>query len=284
MLKWIFKKPEKSAVDRESERYDVTVRVKSRQLPGFRALTLDVSGTGLQLETEDLLEKGQILVLEMEFDRDELPDFHCPAEVMWTTGEAGGRQFLAGLAFRPGDNEAKLNLARMGTVLDSRSDADIKDLLKESIKLDATREAFFSQQDAGRGASAPSQAPVPQAQAPPPQVQAPQTVPPPRSAPGILIPLQAQINGYYWNRAQRSLTLQYSEGPDDHELHFPDCQMCHDHGCAFSSSAAGFHATTQSESLNRLRAQRGGSLWKHYRFLGPDGQAILEIISQPCQG
>lgn len=274
MLKWIFKKPEKTAADRGAERFDVTVRVKSRQLPGYRALTLDISGTGLQLETEDLLEKGQVLNLEMEFDRDELPDFHCPAEVMWVKGEVGGREFLAGLAFRPDDDESRLNLARMGTVLDTRSDANIQDLLAEANKLDATREAFFNQKNLGY---------VPPSAEKPAPTPAPEPEPPIPSTQGVLIPMTIQISGYQWNRAEGHLSVHYLEGQDNHVLHFPECQMCHDHGCGVSQSAAGLLCGSESASLAQVRAQRGGAEWKHYRFLGPQGETILDIISKSCQ-
>jgi hypothetical protein len=297
MLKWIFKKKEE-AITRDSERFDVTVRVKSRQLPGYRALTLDISGSGLQIETEGLLEKGKILELEMEFDRPELPDFTCPAQVMWAKTDDSRRQHLAGLAFQPETHEQKLNLARMGTVLETRSESDIKDLLQEANRLDATREAFFAQKEnlpthplpVAQPAQPQPQAPVMQSPAPVPfQVPAqPQAAPPPQpsappSHPGVLIPLDIRINGYLWDRAHGHLILKYWEGEQSHELVFPNCQDCHDCGCGANQKTVGFLATVQSERVRQLQAQRGNSPWRHYRFIGPGHEAVLEIISLPCQ-
>ena len=248
-------KAQKSAADRESERYDVAVRVKSRQLPGFRALTLDVSGSGLQLETQGMLEQGQVLVLELDFDREELPDFSCPAEVMWARGDDTSRHYLAGLAFRPPNDDERLHLARMGAVMETRSEADIQDLLADANKLDPEREAFFAQKEEEKSE--------------PGMQKADGT---PKTHPGLSIPLDIRIDGYRWDRRQQqSLLLSYTEGDNRHELIFSDCQMCHDHGCGFRSQTVGVYATIHSEKLRQLQAQRGKQKpWKHYRFLDKD--------------
>lgn len=270
MLKWIWKKPEKSEADRDSERYDVAVRVKSRQLPGFRALTLDVSGTGLQLETEGLLQKGQVLTLELAFDREELPDFSCPAEVMWSQGDDTSRHYLAGLAFRPRTDDEKLHLARMGAVLETRSEADIQDLLAEANKLDPEREAFFAQKEVTH----PS----------PNQVQQAASRPHADQHPGVLIPLAIRIDGYRWERNPRGgdLVLSYLEGQQSHQLTFPNCQVCHDYGCGFHQDVVGLFATIHSERLRELQARGDGGPWKHYRFTAHDRKPVLDIISMEC--
>jgi PilZ domain-containing protein len=272
MLKWIWKKPEKSETDRDAERYDVAVRVKSRQLPGFRALTLDVSGSGLQLETQELLREGQVLELELDFDREELPDFSCPAEVMWAKGDDTSRNYLAGLAFRPKDDSAKLHLARMGAVLETRSEADIQDLLADANKLDPEREAFFAQKG--------------QDTATIPQGGQARVQPHREKHPGVLIPMDIRIDGYRWERNESGgrLVLNYTEGQDSHELIFPNCQLCHDYGCGFHRQVVGMFATIQSERLRELRSQRvNHEPWKHYRFIAPNRDPVLDIISLSCQ-
>lgn len=302
MLKWIFKKKEKSAADRDSERHEVSIRVKSRQLPGFRALTLDVSASGLQLETEAQLEKGQILNLELEFDTEELPDFSCPAEVMWSSGDDERRRYSAGLAFRPETDEQKLNTARMGAVLETRSNADIAVLLAEANRIDPTREAFFAQKEmAASGGAAhvatmpmptapaaeqPMAAPVP-AQTP---VQPAKSIPmfkdapaPPPEHPGVLIPMHISITGYHWDRSSGNLTLVYTEGEQQHQLFFPHCQVCHDQGCGHSEVVVGLYATINSERLREVKAQRGNQRWKHYRFIAEAGEPVLDIISAAIQ-
>jgi hypothetical protein len=305
VLRWVWnKKPEKVTADREADRYDVSVQVKSRQLPSFRALTLDISGAGLQLESQGLLEKGQIIVLELEFDREELPDFSCPAEVMWAKKDDMRRQYLAGLAFRPSDDEARLNLARMDAVLETRSEADVQSLLPELYRPDSEREAFFLQKrdEAASPPSARYSAPpapslpygshyssssrpyVSASYGPsPPRVAAPRfDPPPPLDDSGVLIPLEIRINGYHWDRSGGYLVVLYAEGRKNYELLFPDCQVCLDNGCGVSQLTIGLHATTESERLANLLAERGDFPWKHYRFLSLDGP-FLDIISRSCQ-
>lgn len=274
MLRWIWKEREKSAADRQAERYDVAVRVKSRELPGYRALTDDISATGLQLETEAMLEKGQVLLLELEFDRDELPDFSCPAEVMWARGDDSRRQFRAGLAFRPSTDRQRLDLARMGAVLESRSEADIQDLLAEANRLDASRQDFYSRKDGDSGALAATVSDSP--------ALATQPAPARPAHPGVLIPLEIDIQGYVWDE-RRGLTVHYLEGRQPHLLLFPDCQLCHDHGCAYYVRVAAFYATAQSDKLRELQGRRGSVAWRHYRFLSASGEPVLDIIAQPCQ-
>lgn len=281
MLKWIWKEREKSAADRQAERYDVAVRVKSRELPGYRALTDDISATGLQLETEGPLVKGQVLLLELEFDREELPDFSCPAEVMWARDDDNRRQFRAGLAFRPNTDKQRTDLARMGAVLESRSEADIQDLLAEANRLDATRQDFYSRKDGGPAVLAAASATKPSRPATP--VEAGQSAPArPPSHPGVLVPLEIDIQGYVWDE-NRGLTIYYLDAGQRHQLLFPDCQLCHDHGCAFYVRIVAFYATTQSDKIRELQALRGNMAWRHYRFLATGGQPVLDIVAQPCQ-
>lgn len=318
MLKWVWKKQEKTAADRDSERHDCSVRVMSRQLPGFRAITLDVSSSGLQLETQGLLEKGLVLELKLEFDREELPDFTVPAEVMWAKRDGERRShFLAGLRFQPQTDQERLNLARMAAVIETRSEADLADLLAEANKLDPTRAAVVSrtQMEPAQGGQIPAHIPAvpsrdsivktpnphevkpisalpmqgtPAAPASEPaaavqdgaQIVEPEPVR--MTHPGVLIPLQISINGYTWQRDTGALILHYSEGQKAHQLVFPNCQVCHDHGCGSNTMVGGLYATINSERLRLLQSQRGAHRWKHYRFVA-QGEPVLDIISQECQ-
>ena len=70
LSRFLKKKPQ--LIDRDGERYDVSLRVLSRELPGYRGVTLDLSRSGVQLETSGLLEIGSEPELKFEFDRGEL--------------------------------------------------------------------------------------------------------------------------------------------------------------------------------------------------------------------
>lgn len=261
MLKWIWKKNEQAdpEADRDCERHDVSFRVVSRDLPGYRALTLDISGSGLQLQTEAMLEKSRILNLQMEFDREELPDFSCPAKVVWSKGEEGSRFFQAGLVFVPESHEQKVNLARMGTVLETRSAADLQDLLDQARRLDPTREAYL----AGKNVAGPA--------------------PSQNGGFGNLeIPMRVRIDRFVWDRQENRVSVEYALDQDRFQLYFPNCQLCFDYGCSEKEHVAALQIATSSKMLDKIVTERGGT-WKHYRFVDGNGKPILDIISFGCQ-
>lgn len=96
------------------------------------------------------------------------------------------------------------------------------------------------------------------------------------------MPMELRINGYHWDRNAGNLIVSYAEGQDQHQLRFPDCQVCLDHGCGISQLTLGLHVTTDSERLSSLQALRGPFPWRHYQFLSIEGP-FLEIISRSCQ-
>lgn len=264
------KAQEPSAADRDSVRHDIVFRVRSRQLPGYRAVTHDLSRSGLQLETEELLQKGAVLMLELEFDREEISDFNCPAEVMWSRpDEKRAKRYRAGLAFRPSTDDEKRNLVRMATVLQARSEADLDDLLEEARRIDAERSETYSRVSGHNQSGGQPQPEVEPAKAP--------------VHPGVFIPLEIKLTGYEWKRASATVELAFSDESAEYLLYFPDSQMLHDHAGNSSATVAGLYTTFQSQKIREIQAQRGLKRWKHYRFVTADHQPILEIISGPCQ-
>ena len=266
---WGSKEHVPSAADRDSTRHDISFRVRSRQLPGYRAITHDLSRSGLQLETENLLQKGSILELELEFDREEIIDFTCPAEVMWARPDnKRAKRFRAGLAFRPRTAEEKTNLVRMATVLQARSEADLDDLLEEARRLDSDRSATHARISGG-------DSPTPSAE--------PQTAAKPVALGGVFIPLSIELTGYSWKRASGTVELSFGDKSAEYLLYFPDCQLLHDHTGNSSVEVVGLYTTFQSKKIRELQAERGLKRWKHYRFVAREHQPILEIISAPVQ-
>ena len=256
MFNWGKKTYAKTHHERDGERHEVAVRVNSRQLPGFRAITLDLSRTGLKLETQDLLDMGDILQLDLQFDNEQLDDFSVPAEVVWSKRDGERRShFLAGLAFQPETDEQRRQLTRMATFLQVRSESDLETLLEEAKKLDPHRSATFTRQ-AARTTSAM------------------------QKHPGLFIPLRIALDGYSWDRAQQRLILLFSEGEEQYQLFFPQCQALTDHGCARDSLAVGLYITKDSERLRSLALE--GSGWKHYRLVSQGHDPLLDILSQNC--
>lgn len=234
-------------------------------------MTLDLSQTGVQLETEGLMEAGQELLLEMEFDREDIRDFSCLARVIWSTADTSSRddRFRTGLAFVPSNDEIRTALARTATVLQAHSEADIETLLDEAKKIDPERAETFlrvrSQTTSSSLAAAAS------------------TSSPKRVLPllGVLIPLQIMLDGYQWDRRSGLLVVSFLDSKSEHRLYFPGCRLLTDYGCAAQPTVSGLFCTPHSETIRKLPKLASGA-WKHYRFLQSDHQPVLELVSGPC--
>lgn len=251
----------KRAQPRQNSRF----RVLSRELPGYRGVSLDFSQSGIQLETEGPLQVGQEMVLDMEFDREHLADFSCPARVVWCAPDRGrDTWFRTGLAFAPTDEAQRTALARTATVLQARSEADLETLLDEAKKLDPERaETFTRVWTQGKPATG----------------SAPRRVLP---LLGVYIPLRIVIDGYDWNREPGFLTVRFLDQRQKHHLHFPNCRLLTDYGCANQPTVTALFCTPHSEIIKRLPKPTEGEGWKHYRFLQGDRQPVLELVSSPC--
>jgi hypothetical protein len=292
MLRDFLKKKKPQLVDRDGDRYDVSLRVLSRELPGYRGVTLDLSRTGVQLETNGLLETGNEPVLKFEFDRGELDSFECRARVVWSRQAGDSRsKFHSGLLFLPTTDDEIRQLARMATVLQTRSETDLKTLLDQARRIDPELERDYASMAQARGEVAP-EATVPlEPPAPPepqqqqkPQQKAQQKAPEPSQPrhPGVYIPLNVMLEGYTWNRASRTLHLGLREGEHAHSLYFPDCQLFQVMEPASDQGIVGLYSTVTSPATRKL--ELGGEVnFKHYRFVTEGGTGLIDIVSQACR-
>ena len=282
-----FRKSEPQLTDRDGERYDVSLRVLSRDLPGYRGVTLDLSHSGVQLETHGLLELGSEPVLKFEFDRGELESFECRAKVVWSKPEGtGGRQFRSGLVFVPESDDEKRQLARMATVLQARSDTDLKTLLDQARRIDPELERSYANLRTNNYSFHAQQTPV-QASSPPPpppKTEEPKSAPPAPAEkhPGVYIPLDLILEGYTWNRAQRTLHLGLREGDAVHSLYFPNCQLFQVMEPASDEKIIGLYSTVTSPATRKLELGPT-SEYKHYRFVAQEGKGLIDIVSGECR-
>ncbi len=93
-------RPDLGRLARRSERIPIGIRVLSQELPGFRAVTIDLSMHGVQLQCEGLLEVGSYLNLTFELEMPDLPKLTLQAVVVWSaTEEAKRKAYKAGLEF-----------------------------------------------------------------------------------------------------------------------------------------------------------------------------------------
>lgn len=264
----------KAQPERREPRQNTRFRVRSPLLPGYRAMTLDLSQTGVQLETDARLEVGAELELDLEFDREDLRDFRCLARVIWSSPDRGSRdtRFRTGLAFVPADDTQRIALARTATVLQARSEADLETLLEEARRIDPERAETFARVRAQSKPTATSPSTSNSTR------QARRVLP----LLGVLIPLRIVMDGYQWDRKTQLLVVSFLDSTHEHRLYFPHCRLLTDYGCATQPTITGLFSTPHSETIKKLPKSLSPAGWKHYRFLQADRQPVLELVSSPC--
>lgn len=247
---------------RRAPRYAVTVRVRSRRLPGYRGMTVDLSRTGLQIEADGPVQPGETLDLTLEFDRHDLAELSCDARVIWCREDARTGRFRVGLEFTPAHAAEQQNLNRVADFFEGRAHAGVEKLLEESKRV--------------HGQPAHPAAAVAEAHEPP------EPEPTDRRQ-GFNIPLEAVVQGVWWDLAGKRLLL-ILQGQDGglHQLEFPNCKTVRDHCTVLSPMSRYLRSASQSEWLTSTLETHPGH-WRHYQLLDPRGRPILELISGPCR-
>lgn len=93
-------KPDMGKLARRSERIPISVRCLSHQLPGFRAVTTDLSLHGAQLQCEGLIDIGTVLDITFEFELADLPKLTLRGVAVWSVQEDQRRKaYRAGVEF-----------------------------------------------------------------------------------------------------------------------------------------------------------------------------------------
>ncbi len=283
MLGGLFGRKAPQLVDRDGERYDVSLRVLSRELPGYRGVTLDLSRSGVQLETSGLLTIGSEPTLKFEFDRGELESFECPARVVWSRQEdSGARKFRSGLTFIPSTDDEKRQLSRMATVLQARSETDLNTLLDQALRIDPELERSYANLSTNNYSQYAANEPPAQKPAPAEPTSSASDSQGPVPHPGVYMPLAVSLEGYTWNRASKTLHLGIREGDEVHSLYFPNCQLFQVMEPAGDESIVGLYSTATSPATRRL--ELGTQIeYKHYRFVAEGGKGLIDIVSEGCR-
>lgn len=118
---------------RKDARVDCAMRVLSPDLPGYRAVTVDFSHGGVQVETEGPLATGRLLDVTLEFDNNEMASVRCQARVAWCAERSRAR-YRVGLQFVNPSPEADGLLGRMEELLTNRDETSIQ---KRTLGADA---------------------------------------------------------------------------------------------------------------------------------------------------
>ena len=265
---------------RKASRHNVGVRVMSKQLPGYRALTIDLSRTGMQLEIDKRIDTGQTIQLNLEFDRVDLPNMDIDAKVVWCRPHPTREdRWRCGVHFAASPAAAK-QIEAVADFFEKRSHSDLQDLLEQAKLL--SQNVGPLPQDARKDLKLPPKNETVSAPAEKPASRKLTTGPAKRA--GFVIPLEATVRGHRWELAGRELVL-LLRSPDggEHFLAFPECQTMRDYGCCLGLTTRGLRATSHSDLIDEIMERSGGSSWKHYQLLGPKDEVLLEVISGPCR-
>ena len=92
-------KPDLGRSARRSERVDVSLRVRSQEVPGYRGVTVDISLHGVQLAIEGPMEPGSYLNLTLELEQSSLPQLTLQGVVVWCRESGKRKSFNVGIEF-----------------------------------------------------------------------------------------------------------------------------------------------------------------------------------------
>lgn len=109
---------------RRAPRLDCHICVLSKDLPGYRAVTVDYNCGGVQLEVPGEVEAGARVLVRLEFDVPSLPALECSARVAWCS-KYDRKNYRVGLQFVDLDEKARDTLARFEEILKNREDTPI---------------------------------------------------------------------------------------------------------------------------------------------------------------
>lgn len=96
---------------RATRRLPLAVRVSSRQLPQYFALTEEVSTCGVRLVTASALREGTLLEMSLDLDDPALPVLQVQGEVRWSAMKGDGR-YHSGVRFCAIDGPSQRALER----------------------------------------------------------------------------------------------------------------------------------------------------------------------------
>ena len=83
---------------RRRQRHRLSLRLLSKDLPGFKALSVDYNALGLQIQTEGEIPLGRILALNIELEGGNMPRVLCQGKVCWCQN-VERKRYMIGIEF-----------------------------------------------------------------------------------------------------------------------------------------------------------------------------------------
>lgn len=109
---------------RRAPRYNWSIRVLSKDLPGFRAISLDFNRLGLKLSTEGPLDEGRVITMMLEIETAKTRELLCQGLVRWVR-ELSRRKYEVGIEFTELEEAVARELENFETFLADRQTGDV---------------------------------------------------------------------------------------------------------------------------------------------------------------
>lgn len=135
---------------RRAKRFHWSIRVLSKDLPGFRAISLDFNRLGVKLSTEGPAELGKIISLMLEIETAKTHEVLCQGLVRWNK-EINRRKFEVGVEFTDLDAEVARELSNFEKFLEGRM-IEPEDVAKRQV-MDSH---FYETESFGPGVDEPA--------------------------------------------------------------------------------------------------------------------------------
>jgi hypothetical protein len=110
---------------RRSQRLPVSLKVMARELPGFTAVTVDISLHGLRLNCHGAVRQGTVVQMTLESDVASVDNMVLRGRIIWARENTLGRGWLAGIEFTELPAHQMDNLERYCKTLAARLKGDV---------------------------------------------------------------------------------------------------------------------------------------------------------------
>lgn len=246
---------------RMSRRDSIRLTMKSGDLPGFRAVTEDLSLGGFKTMLEGELVEGDVIEVSLEFEQHHGFQLDLVARVQWVKAKGGGR-FLTGFSF-PREGQNADNYAWFCNWLENREDVEVRTLFKSLGK--------------------PSAAPLPPPSKPEPEPEPePQEVLP--SDLSVRIPFKGFLRGWAWEQGDDVVVvvLEDDEGVD-HWLEFPGCRGLHARCRDRKIRLQGVKLVANSDLIKEYTRSVTLESLHHFQFLDDFARVCLDVFAVGCR-
>ena len=109
---------------RKAPRYPWSIRILSKDLVGFRGVTMDFNRLGIKVQTEGPVDVDKPMAMTLQVETSEIPELLCQGVVRWCR-EAGRKRFEVGVEFVDLDPDVAQQFEEFEKFLESRQTDDV---------------------------------------------------------------------------------------------------------------------------------------------------------------